>query len=138
MRTRILFVAIILAVAGATAAAAALNSGDDTTGSDVEEPAPGDTAGMCLPEVPDCVDTVVEDEYDVEAARQLAFSLIGTAEADLPADVRVERRGDEHMMLTEDYVLGRMTVQLDDDGTGTFRVTVLIVELPDGPETIMS
>lgn len=138
MRTRILFAAIILAVAGATAAAAALNSGDDATGSDVEEPAPGDVAGMCLPEVPDCVDTVVEDEFDVEAARQLAFSLIGTAEADLPADVRVERRGDEHMMLTEDYVLGRMTVQLDDDGTGTFRVTVLIVELPDGPETIMS
>ena len=55
-------------------------------------------------------------------------------ESDLPADVRIGRRGEEVMALTEDYKLGRRTVQLDDtDGSG-FRVFSVTVELPDGPE----
>lgn len=72
---------------------------------------------------------------DAEEARQRARELLGTAEADLSDDVRVRRRGDEQFMLTEDYVLGRITVELDDDGSGTFVVTSAVVELPDGPET---
>ena len=71
---------------------------------------------------------------DAEEARQRARDLLGTSEVDLPDDVRVRRRGDEQFMLTEDYVLGRVTVELDDD-RGTFVVTTAVVELPDGPET---
>jgi hypothetical protein len=32
-------------------------------------------------------------------------------------------------------VLGRQTVELD-DGAGAYRVSAVVVELPDGPETI--
>ncbi|MEZ5298685.1 MAG: hypothetical protein R2697_21110, partial [Ilumatobacteraceae bacterium] len=59
----------------------------------------------------------------------------GTNEADLPDDVRVARRGDEQFALTEDYVIGRITVDLDDtDGSG-YRVVAATVELTDGPRT---
>jgi len=116
----------------------------------------GAAAGMCVEGVPDCVDTVVDpdgavsspadggsvdapddggDEYPSEAARERARQQLGKAEGELEPDIRIGRRGDEQMMLTEDYVLGRITVELDDDGTGTFVVTQATVELPDGPET---
>lgn len=75
------------------------------------------------------------DEFPVEQARDDAHGLLGRYEADLPADVRVARRGTEQFALTEDYVLGRLTVDLDDDGGG-FRVTSVTVELPGGPETL--
>jgi hypothetical protein len=104
-------------------------------------------AGMCAPGVPDCVDTVVDggngidvgepngDMFDSESERNAARAMLGLAEADLAPDVRVGRRGGEQMMLTEDYVLGRKTVELDGGADGVFRVTKVIVELPDGPET---
>lgn len=108
----------------------------------VEAPAAGDDGGsmaVCAPEAPDCVDTVVsddgsQDEFDAEQARSDARALLGTPETELDGSVRVGRRGDEQMMLTEDYVLGRMTVELD-EREGEFRVTAVTVELPDGPET---
>ena len=74
------------------------------------------------------------DEFPVEQARDDAHGVLGRYERDLPADVRVGRRGDEYLALTEDYVLGRLTVELDDEGDG-YRVTSVTVELPDGPET---
>ena len=75
------------------------------------------------------------DEFPTEQAREDARGFLGMNEEDLPAEVRVRRRGDEEFALTEDYRLGRVTVELDDtDGSG-FRVTSLVVELPDGPET---
>ncbi len=74
----------------------------------------------------------VTDDQAVEHAR----GILGAYEDTLPDDVRVGRRGDEHMALTEDYRLGRLTVELDDtDGDG-FRVTAVTVELSDGPETL--
>lgn len=100
-------------------------------------------AGMCLPEAPDCVDTVVEpggeveaggDEFSADQAEAAAEALLGTAEVDLAADVRVARRGEESFFLTEDYRLGRMTVELDEHD-GAFVVTAVTVELPDGPVT---
>lgn len=129
-----------------------------------EGPAGGGMA-MCAPGVTDCVDTVVEpdqpgsdepapdqpvseepaseepaeggDEFPTEQAREEARALLGMNEADLPDDVRIARRGDEQFMLTEDYVLGRRTVELDDtDGSG-HRVVAVTVELPDGPETYL-
>lgn len=95
---------------------------------------------MCHYDSPECQDTVHEpdasDEFDADAARQAARDLLGQVEADVAAaDARVARRGDEQMMVTEDYVLGRITVELDLDDEGVLRVTSATVELPDGPET---
>ena len=98
----------------------------------------GAPMAMCAPDVPDCVDTVVVDEggdvFDSEQARADARELLGKSEADLDGGVRVARRGDEHMALTDDYVLGRMTVELDEDG-GAYHVVAVTVELPEGPQT---
>lgn len=103
-------------------------------------------AGMCEAGVPDCVDTVNDpqggdvgepdgsgDQFDSEAEKEEARAMLGLAEDELARDVRVGRRGDEQMMLTEDYVLGRKTVELDADADGVFRVTKVTVELPEGP-----
>lgn len=88
-----------------------------------QEPAP--------PEDPDAS----WDDAAIEEARQQARGLLGMNEADLPDDVRIARRGDEQFMLTQDYVLGRRTVELDDtDGSG-YRVVAVTVELPGEPET---
>lgn len=108
---------------------------------------PADGAAMCAPGVTDCVDVVVDDAAGDDAAgsrpsddtlREVAQSLLGLAEDELADDVRIGRRGGEQMMLTEDYVIGRFTVELDDDGTGTFRVTAVTAELGDAPETFTS
>ena len=73
-------------------------------------------------------------EFPTNTARQEARGFLGMFEDDLPAEVRIARRGGESFMLTQDYVLGRSTVELDDSGEG-FRVVTVTVELPDGPET---
>ena len=75
------------------------------------------------------------DEFPTDQAREEARGLLGMNEDDLPDDVRIARRGDETFMLTEDYVLGRRTVELDDTDDSGFRVVSVTVELPDGPET---
>lgn len=106
----------------------------------------GDTpvAGMCAQDQPDCVDTVepgedepvAVDEAGVEQLRDDARFYLGVAQDELPDVVRIGRIGDEHFALTEDYRVGRITVELDDtDGGSTFVVTRAVVELPDGPET---
>lgn len=99
-------------------------------------------AGMCAPDMPDCDDTAESpdgsDEFDSDSARDEARELLGKAEGELAPEVRIGRRGEEHMMLTEDYVLGRMTVALEEDADGVFRVVEVTVELPDGPETFES
>jgi len=74
------------------------------------------------------------DDFSVDDARQEANALLGVSEAELSSEVRVARRGDEEFMLTQDYVLGRFTVELDDQGAG-FTVVKVTVELPNGPET---
>jgi hypothetical protein len=74
------------------------------------------------------------EQFPVDRARDDAHGLLGRYEDDLPADVRVARKGAEQYALTEDYVLGRLTVELDEDGVA-HRVTSVTVELPAGPET---
>lgn len=114
-----------------------------SAGADGDVPAAGGDMAMCAPGVTDCEDVVVDDQGGDAAGtrpsddtlRETAQSLLGTAEGELAEDVRIGRRGGEQMMLTEDYVVGRYTVELDDDGTGTFRVTAVTVEMEDGPET---
>lgn len=134
--------AALIAVGGTTLALAG-DGGDGAT---------PPTSGMCAPEVPDCTDTVVvpggdgptdpagtggdpdDGSFDSDAARTEARATLGLAEGELGADVRVARRGEEHFALTEDYVLGRLTVELDADAEGTYRVVAVRVELPEGPE----
>ncbi|HEX9766916.1 MAG TPA: hypothetical protein VGA36_09135 [Nitriliruptorales bacterium] len=139
---------IAVAVLGASVLALAA-CGDDAPAADVGDAGAPQVAGMCAEDTPDCADMIDAgqgtdagepdgngDQFDSDSEREAAAALIGLAEADLAADVRIGRRGDEHMMLTEDYVLGRKTVELDADADGVFRVTSVTVELPDGPETI--
>lgn len=105
------------------------------------QPSPDAAAGMCPEGTPDCVDTpgldepVEIDETGIAQLRRDAQTLLGWEESELGDVVRVGRRGDEHLMLTEDYVIGRITVELDPDADGVHRVTSATVELPDGPET---
>ncbi len=99
----------------------------------------GDAAGLDPATPPATPEPTAEpgfgDDFPSEEARQRAQGLLGVNEADVPGDVRIGRRGSEQMVLTQDYRLGRVTVELDDtDGSG-YRVVLATVELPDGPET---
>jgi hypothetical protein len=100
--------------------------------------AAGDDADRpALPAEPDGgIGDTPDDRYPIDLARDQAHGLLGRYESDLPTDVRIARRGAEHLALTEDYVLGRFTVELDDEGDG-YRVTTVTIELPDGPETVV-
>jgi hypothetical protein len=109
-------------MAGLLAVGAVACGGDDsgttTTAPVTEEPTDGEW-----------------DQARIDETRENARGYLGMNEADLPADVRIARRGDEQFALTEDFVLGRVTVELDDtDGSG-FRVVTVTVELPDGSES---
>jgi hypothetical protein len=119
---------------------AACGGGTDPAAPGPDQPVAGPAAGMCPMENPDCIDTSMDpgagDAFDSEAEREAARGMLGLAEDELAPDVRVARRGAEQMMLTEDYRLGRKTVELDADRDGTMRVTAVTVELPEGPETI--
>lgn len=53
------------------------------------------------------------------------------------AETRVVRRGDETLPGTMDLRPGRRNVELDDDGTGTFVVTRVTVEVPDGEDPLV-
>ena len=121
---------------------AACGGAADATSAEPDQPTASPIAGMCAQDHPDCVDTVVEDEdvdpdaVDEGAMIRDAESLLGQSEEEVLeqwADVRVGRHGDEEMMLTEDYVLGRKTIATEDDGTGTFRIVEVTLELTDGP-----
>ena len=76
-----------------------------------------------------------DDAIDEHAVIEEARALIGVAEDELDPEVRISRRGDEQLMLTEDYVIGRMTAELDADDAGVYRVVKVVVELTDGPVT---
>lgn len=97
-------------------------------------------AGSCLEGDADCVDTLgpddapAGDEFPTDQAKADAEALLGVPEDQLADDVRVSRRGEETFFLTEDYRLGRMTVELDEHD-GVYVVTAVVVELPEGPVT---
>jgi hypothetical protein len=125
---------------------AACGGAADATSSEGDQPAASPSAGMCAQDQPDCVDTIVGDEdvdrdaVDEGAMIRDAESLLGQSEDEVLeqwADVRVGRHGDEAMMLTEDYVIGRKTIATEDDGSGTFRVVEVTLELTDGPVVIV-
>lgn len=133
------------------------STGDDPTETETTDEAPlgggGGAAGTCLEGTTDCQDTPMDPDQPVsgpggddispadgdaafpsDAARDEARELLGDPESELGSDVRVARRGEETFALTEDYVLGRITVELDLE-EGTYIVQSATVELPDGPET---
>lgn len=145
-------------VAGVLLLTACGDDGDDAASPDaaaqvVDGPGGDAAAGTCLEGTPDCEDTPMDPDQPVsgpaddgqptgsdegfatEEAREEARATLGRPEGELDTDIRIRRRGEESFMLTEDYVLGRITVELDDDGSGTYVVTSATVELPDGPET---
>lgn len=134
---------VILAAAGAIVALAAAACG--SAGAVDTDPDMPTSDAMCAPDVPDCNDMIVDDMtgddadgfdgFDADAAAAEATALLGLAEDELPADVRVGRLDDEHMALTEDYVVGRHTAELDTDDAGVPRVTSVVTELPEGPVT---
>lgn len=103
----------------------------------------GDVAGpndqTCLVGTVDCNDADLGGERlsdeAIDTIEQAAHGLLGRYESDLPNEVRIGRRGTEVMMLTEDFVVGRLTVALDDtDGSG-YRVVEVTAELPNGTAT---
>ena len=109
-------------------------------GASAATPAPDEPVGAptldCAPDVTDCDDTpVAPDDLDVDATVERSRALLGLTEDELPAEVRIGRIDDEEWMLTEDYVLGRATVELDTGDDGVARVTSVRVELTNGPET---
>lgn len=131
----------------ATIAATLLTACGATADPDPDVGAPADPMAMCAPEAPDCVDTVLAGDpgsmgvdgdapMSDEDHRARARTLLGLTEAELTDDIRIGARDGEAMMLTEDYVIGRRTVALEDDGTGTYVVTAVVLELESGPETL--
>ena len=106
-------------------------------------PAASDAAaGACPQDNPDCVDTpqlnnddpMPIDETGIKQLRRDARFYLGLPRDELPDHIRIARIDDEHMALTEDYRIGRITVELDTKA-GTPIVTTSTVELPNGPKT---
>ena len=125
---------LVLALGIGTAAVLAAGDGIGDTTIPVEpDGGIGDTP---IPVEPDGgIGDTPGDQFPIDVARDNAHGLLGLNERDLPADVRIARIGNEQFALTEDYVLGRLTVDLDDLDDGGYRVTSVTVELPDGTET---
>ena len=140
MKTLIRSLLVVLAVAGF----AACGDDDQTVSSADDAPAAGsdDVASMCIEGSTDCDDTpTATDGGDPDAVDEGAIieegrALLGVAQDQLSDDVRIARAGDVQFALTEDYVIGRMTVELDPDEDGTMRVVTVVIELTDGPLTL--
>jgi hypothetical protein len=83
--------------------------------------------------VPDAVSDAYPD-FDRERARAEAKALLGRAESELQPgpNLRIVRRGDELFPVTMDLRPGRLNVELDDDGSGQYVVTRVVVEVPEG------
>jgi hypothetical protein len=78
--------------------------------------------------------------FDRERERGEAQALIGVPESQLTerAELRIVRRGDESRPVTMDLRPGRKNVELDDDGSGRYVVTRVVVEVPDGQEPLVA
>jgi hypothetical protein len=134
-----LFVAAVAALALGSAACGLWSTDSRTVSSSA-----GGAAGMCAEGQPDCVDTpqlndgepVAMDKTGIRQSRRDAKFYLGRKQSELNELIRIARIDDEQFMLTEDYRIGRITVELDDiDDNGKPIVTSATVELPDGPET---
>ena len=125
-------------------AACGASSGDNQAVSAPSEGGAGGAAGMCLEGAEDCIDTpqllseepVAIDETGLKQFRRDAKYYLGRPQNELTELIRIARIDGEQFALTEDYQVGRITVELDDvEDNGTPIVTSATVELPEGPET---
>ena len=129
MNTRILLLgvaaALVLAGCGGTADVGTSEPDPDPGGGAIEEP------GEVPPEP--------WPGFDREASRTEAEALLGLPEDEVEesSELRVVRRGDERFIVTMDLRPGRKNVELDDDGTGTYVVTRVVVEVPDGEDDLV-
>lgn len=141
-----LLAALLLTACGAAGVGDDLQAGPDEPV--VSDGAGGGAAGTCLEGTEDCVDADLGGDgaapddlpadVDLDAARTEAQELLGMTEEEALArgdDVRLGRRGDEQFALTEDFRPGRKTIATEDDGTGTYRVVEVELELEQGTET---
>lgn len=127
----------------AAASLVACGDDDDTVNSNADAPAGStdDVASACMEGAEDCDDTPDatagddDESIDEHAVIEEAKALVGQPEDELDPEVRIARRGDEQFALTEDYVIGRMTAELDPDDAGVYRVVKVVVELTEGPMT---
>jgi hypothetical protein len=87
-------------------------------------PAAGAT---CIVGATDCNDM----SFGHRATEDDAAGLVGLTEAELPSDVRIARIDDETFPLTEDYRVGRLTVEITDG-----HVVQVTLEAEDGPVTV--
>ncbi len=76
-------------------------------------------------------------EFQLDVIRAEAENLLGMNEDELEPSpmLRITRRGDERFPGTMDLVPGRMNVELDNHG-GSYLVTRVVVETPDGSVTV--
>lgn len=112
-----LIVAVLLLAFGA----ALLSCGDD--------PAPTGAA----PEAPD-----PDAGFDADRSPAQAEAYLGVAEADIEETVmvRIARRGEEQFPGTMELRPGRLSLELDEDADGTYRVTRVVLETDDGSMVI--
>ena len=141
-RTNLVVTAGLLLAMGLAACGG--QSADDTVVSAPSGAGAGGAAGMCLEGTEDCIDTpqlaseepVAIDETGIKQFRRDAKYYLGRPQDELTELIRIGRIDDEQFALTEDYRVGRITVELDDvNDDGKPIVTSSTVELPDGPET---
>ena len=130
---------LIASLAAASFLLGACGDDDPTTTSAADQPtvtdpdSSGAAGGACLEgSTEPCNDVGAPADDGGGAAR----SLLGVAREDLGPDVRIARVDDETFMLTEDYVIDRVTVELDTDADGVARVTVVTLEADGGPITV--
>lgn len=83
--------------------------------------------------------TEPDDVFDREAAEARARELLGLPESEVEEGPmqRIVRRGEEEFMVTMDLQPGRMNLELDDDGTGTYVVTRVVVETPGDEDPLV-
>jgi hypothetical protein len=136
------------AVAVALVLGACASADDDTDAASAPAEGSDPAAGACLEGDEDCVDADLSGDgapppdggeaIDEAAILVDSEQLLGETEDDALAeeDVRIGRRGDEEFALTFDLQPGRRTIATEDDGTGTFRVVEVTVELTDGSQTL--
>jgi len=118
-------IALILALAAVLVACAATSP----------DPSPDELAT----EAPAPPPEDLEADFDQDAARDNARALLGLPEHSFEEAPmrRIVRRGDEHFVVTMDLRPGRQNVELDDDGSGTYVVTKVVIETMDGDNIVV-
>jgi hypothetical protein len=118
------------------ALALAACGGADDTGDVTADP---DAAEDAVEDALDEAEDQPELDVDREAVEAEARALLGRAEDEITEDemTRVLRRGEEEFAGTMDLRPGRMNLELDDDGSGTYVVSRVTVEVSDGDPIVV-